>query len=85
MTQLGDRLTPPHMMHGSDPYVLENEALETSLALSRCADLIRTSSYLAGWSKVFSPRLRTITLNTPNRSDTRPDALIIQEEEARRI
>lgn len=79
-TQIGDRDTPPHMMANADRYVLGIEALETCLALARCSALVRTSSYLSGWSKVFNPSLKTITLNSPNRSDGFPEALILEEE-----
>jgi len=33
------------------------EALVTSLLLSRCGYLLKTPSYLSGWSKVFNPSL----------------------------
>ena len=82
-TYFGNGTTPPHMIRESNTYVLGVEALTTALALARCDALVRTTSYLSGWSKVFNPALRTVTLNQPDRPDTFPDATILALEEAR--
>jgi nodulation protein Z len=41
------------------------EALVNCLLLSRCAALIRTASFLSGWSSVFNPLLPITLLNEP--------------------
>jgi len=41
------------------------EALVNCLLLSRCSALIRTASFLSGWSSVFNPLLPITLLNEP--------------------
>lgn len=41
------------------------EALVNCLLLSRCAALIRTASFLSGWSSIFNPLLPITLLNEP--------------------
>ncbi len=41
------------------------EALVNCLLLSRCTALIRTASFLSGWSSIFNPLLRITLLNEP--------------------
>lgn len=41
------------------------EALVNCLLLSRCTALIRTASFLSGWSSIFSPLLPITLLNEP--------------------
>lgn len=41
------------------------EALVNSLLLSRCTALIRTASFLSGWSSIFNPLLPITLLNEP--------------------
>ena len=41
------------------------EALVNCLLLSRCTTLIRTASFLSGWSSIFNPRLPITLLNEP--------------------
>jgi hypothetical protein len=41
------------------------EALVNCLLLSRCIALIRTASFLSGWSSVFNPNLPITLLNEP--------------------
>jgi hypothetical protein len=41
------------------------EALVNCLLLSRCSALIRTASFLSGWSSIFNPDLSITLLNKP--------------------
>lgn len=41
------------------------EAVVNCLLLSRCTALIRTASFLSGWSSIFNPRLPITLLNEP--------------------
>jgi len=63
-----------------DNYMKGREALINSLLLSKCDTLIRTASFLSGWSSIFNPSLPVIMLNKP--FDDKlwfPDALIFQK------
>ena len=60
-------------------YLKGREALINCLLLSRCKALIRTASFLSGWSSVFNPRLPVIMLNQPYDNKLWfPDAAIVR-------
>lgn len=77
---VGDANTAPHMMPGLDKSVLGREALITCLTLAKCSTLLRTSSYLSAWAKVFNPSLITYTLNAPYNPITFPEAQVLRLE-----
>jgi len=56
---------PVHTNPRGDGYRKGFEALVNCLLLSRCVALIRTASFLSGWSSVFNPRLPITLLNEP--------------------
>lgn len=60
------------------------EALVNCLLLSRCTALIRTASFLSGWSSIFNPSLPITLLNEPY-EHTRwfPDRELIQKSDNR--
>lgn len=62
-----------------DNYLKGREALVNCLLLSRCSAVIRTASFLSGWSSVFNPGLKVIMLNRPYENRTWfPDAVILK-------
>ncbi|MDD5580256.1 MAG: nodulation protein NodZ [Methylobacter sp.] len=62
-----------------DNYIKGKEALVNCLLLSKCNVLIKSSSFLSGWSAIFNPSLPVIMLNRPyNEKLWFPDAAIIQ-------
>jgi Nodulation protein Z (NodZ) len=56
---------PVHVNRSGNGHRKGFEALVNCLLLSRCAALIRTASFLSGWSSVFNPRLPVTLLNEP--------------------
>lgn len=61
-------------------YTKGHEALVNCLLLSRCNALIRTASYLSGWSSIFNPDLPVVILNSPyDEKLWFPDNLIIKK------
>ena len=56
---------PVHKTAVGSNYWKGFEALVNCLLLSRCAALIRTASFLSGWSSVFNPELPITLLNEP--------------------
>jgi hypothetical protein len=48
-----------------DRYRKAEEAIVNSLLLSKCRALIKTASFLSGWSKLFNPDLPVYLLNPP--------------------
>lgn len=48
-----------------DKYEVNRDALINCLLLSRCNALIKTSSFLSDWSKLFNPSLPVVLLNRP--------------------
>ena len=79
-TAKGNPTTAPHMMPALDKLIVGREALVTCLALSKCSKLVRTSSYLSAWAKVFNPSLVTHTLNAPYNPNTFPEAQLLSLE-----
>lgn len=68
-----------HTRPDGDPSVKGREALVNCLLLSKCDTLIRTSSFLSGWSSVLNPALPVIMLNRPfDKKLWFPDAVIIK-------
>lgn len=62
-----------------DNYLKGRDALVNCLLLSRCDTLIRTASFLSGWSSVFNPSLPVIMLNRPYEHKTWfPDSVILE-------
>jgi hypothetical protein len=64
----GERSTTKFAIHRSksgDRFRKGEEAVINSLLLSKCDALIKTASFLSGWSKLFNPALRVILLNRP--------------------
>jgi len=65
--------------HVGDRYLKAKEALVNCMLLSRCATLVRTSSFLSGWASVLNPDLPVVMLNSPYRDKTWfPDREIIR-------
>lgn len=63
-----------------DNYMKGKEALINSILLSKCSMLIRTSSFLSGWSSIFNPQLPIIMLNKPFDSKLWfPDAVLTKK------
>jgi hypothetical protein len=54
-----------HESAHTDKYGVNRDAIVNCLILSRCDALLKTSSILSGWSKLFNPALPTIMLNQP--------------------
>ncbi len=71
---------PAHFTAGVDRYVLGLEAMQASLVLAGTGILIRTSSYLSAWSKVFRTDLRTITINKTHRDRSFPERQVVAAE-----
>lgn len=68
-----------HTRPDGDPCAKGREALVNCLLLSKCDTLIRTSSFLSGWSSVLNPALPVIMLNRPfDEKLWFPDAVIIK-------
>lgn len=55
-----------HRHKGGDRYRKAEEAVLNCLLLSRCQTLMKTTSILSGWSKLFNPDLPVIMLNRPH-------------------
>jgi hypothetical protein len=64
----GDGSLPIHRAPTGDRQLKGFEALVNCLLLSRCDALIRSASFLSGWSSVFNPALPVTMLNMPFRS-----------------
>jgi Nodulation protein Z (NodZ) len=56
---------PIHYNPQGNKYQKGFEALVNCLLLSRCTALIRTASFLSGWSSIFNPSLPITLLNEP--------------------
>jgi Nodulation protein Z (NodZ) len=56
---------PIHLNPSGNAHRKGFEALVNCLLLSRCTALIRTASFLSGWSSVFNPLLPITLLNEP--------------------
>jgi len=56
---------PVHTTTGGNHYQKGFEALVNCLLLSRCTALIRSASFLSGWSSIFNPQLPMTLLNEP--------------------
>lgn len=56
---------PIHYNPAGNKYQKGFEALVNCLLLSRCTALIRTASFLSGWSSIFNPSLPITLLNEP--------------------
>lgn len=56
---------PIHLSDSGDRAIKGFEALVNCLLLSRCDLLIRTASFLSGWSSVFNPGMPVVMLNQP--------------------
>lgn len=55
-----------HRSGRGDGYRKAEEAVMNCLLLSRCAALIKTASFLSGWSKLFNAELPVFLLNPPH-------------------
>jgi hypothetical protein len=75
---------PVHTNSAGDHNRKGFEALVNCLLLSRCCALIRTASFLSGWSSVFNPKLSFTLLNEP-RANTCwfPDRELVRRSETR--
>ncbi len=60
-----DGSLPIHRTLMGDRHLKGFEALVNCLLLSRCDTLIRSASFLSGWSSVFNPALPVTMLNRP--------------------
>ncbi len=56
---------PVHSTKSGSSHRKGFEALVNCLLMSRCTALIRTASFLSGWSSVFNPQLPITLLNEP--------------------
>jgi hypothetical protein len=56
---------PPVHLEEGDGYEKGEDALVNALLLSRCAVLIRTTSFLSAWASIFNPQLKVVLLNRP--------------------
>jgi hypothetical protein len=56
---------PVHKATNIDRYEVNRDAIVNCLILSRCHALLKGSSILSGWSKLFNPQLSLIMLNVP--------------------
>lgn len=54
-----------HRSKSGDGFRKAEEAVLNCLLLSRCGALMKTASFLSGWSKLFNPDLLVILLNRP--------------------
>jgi hypothetical protein len=54
-----------HRSKSGDGFRKAEEAVLNCLLLSRCGALMKTASFLSGWSKLFNPDLPVILLNRP--------------------
>jgi hypothetical protein len=54
-----------HRSKSGDRFRKGEEAVMNCLLLSKCDALIKTASFLSGWSKLFNPDLPVILLNRP--------------------
>lgn len=84
-TAAGNACTAPHLTPGLDKAVLGREALVTCLALARCSTLLRTSSYLSAWAKVFNSSLTTYTLNAAYNPTTFPEVEVMRLDRGRSL
>src|SRR3984885_8976031 len=71
--------TPIHFS-GHPGLAISREALLTCLLLARCGFLIKTASYLSGWSKVFSPSLPTWLLSPQFGTGRFPDRALWKDQ-----
>jgi hypothetical protein len=55
---------PPHFASGNG-YQKGEDALVNALLLSKCATVIRTTSFLSAWASMFNPNLKVVLLNRP--------------------
>jgi hypothetical protein len=55
---------PVHMEPGNG-YEKGEDALVNALLLSKCATVIRTTSFLSAWASIFNPDLKVVLLNKP--------------------
>lgn len=75
---------PVHVNPAGNGYRKGFEALVNCLILSRCSALIRTASFLSGWSSVFNPKLPITLLNEPyTHTSWFPDRELIQRSDNR--
>jgi hypothetical protein len=63
-THLAQGRIPIHF-RGYEGLAIGREALVTSLLLARCGFLLKSPSYLSGWSKIFNPALPTWLIAPP--------------------
>jgi hypothetical protein len=54
-----------HESLDTDKYAINRDAIVNCLILSRCDALLKTSSILSDWAKLFNPQLPTVMLNEP--------------------
>jgi len=54
-----------HKSPHTDKYAVNREAIVNSLILSRCDALLKTSSILSDWSKLFNPEPPVVMLSRP--------------------
>lgn len=55
-----------HRSKSGDRFRKAEEAVVNCLLLSKCRALIKTASFLSGWSKLFNPDLPVVLLNRPS-------------------
>jgi hypothetical protein len=54
-----------HRAPGAHTSTIGYDALENALLLSECSKIVRTTSFLSAWSKIFNPTVRIELLNKP--------------------
>jgi hypothetical protein len=57
--------SPVHRFSHTDRYAMNRDAIVNCLLLARCDALMKTSSILSDWSKLFNTSLPVVVLNEP--------------------
>ena len=67
---------------GHPGLAIGREALMTSLLLARCGFLLKSPSYLSGWSKIFNPALPVRLISPPLGGGVFPDRLLWADQQS---
>jgi len=75
----------PVHFSGHPGLAIGREALITCLLLARCGFLLKTSSYLSGWAKIFNPALPVWLISPQIGGGVFPDRALWQDQQAGKI
>jgi hypothetical protein len=75
----------PVHFSGHPGLAIGREALITCLLLARCGFLLKTSSYLSGWAKIFNPALPVWLISPPIGAGFFPDRALWHDQQAGKI